>query len=192
MQALQGQGAQMDCHAIIKEALETRRLTPGLASKLAGKLAWGGAHLFHRIGRAMLRPIFDQRSRRDGQVGTELQRALEWWLLVLDSGIAEERRWGAPSGDVSHLFCDARGYPPHLAAVLFHDGVCSFTHMEPPSEVMSQFTRRSDNQIMGLELPAVSLGLSTFETALRGLKVVVHSDNSGSEVKFFYKNTVLG
>ena len=44
------------------------------------------------------------------------------------------------------------------------------------------FKRRSDNQIMGLELLAISLGLATFVDTLRGRKVIVHSDNTGSEV----------
>ena len=35
---------------------------------------------------------------------------------------------------------------------------------------------------MGLELLAISLGLSTFQEQLSGRKVVIHSDNSGSEV----------
>ena len=35
---------------------------------------------------------------------------------------------------------------------------------------------------MGLELLAISLGLSTFDQLLRGRRLTVHSDNSGSEV----------
>ena len=35
---------------------------------------------------------------------------------------------------------------------------------------------------MGLELLAISLGLSTFEGLIEGRKVVIHSDNIGSEV----------
>jgi hypothetical protein len=62
--------------AEIAEALSTLHLSPGRASKLAGKLAWGTTHLFHRLGRAMLRPLFDQRSRRDGHVCAELARSL--------------------------------------------------------------------------------------------------------------------
>ena len=47
---------------------------------------------------------------------------------------------------------------------------------------MSRFRDRGDNQITGLELLAISLGLSTFERRIRGRKVVIRSDNSGSEV----------
>jgi len=47
---------------------------------------------------------------------------------------------------------------------------------------MKYFASRSDQQIMGLELLAISLGLCTFEHLLRGRNVVVHCDNTGSEV----------
>ena len=40
--------------------------------------------------------------------------------------------------------------------------------MGPSSEMMERFRSREDNQIMGLELLAISLGLSTFEPMLAG------------------------
>ena len=66
-------------------------------------------------------------------------------------------------------------------AVLLIDGQCYFTHYAPPEHLVAKFKRRRDNQIMGLELLSISLGFSTFEELLRGRKVVVHSDNTGSE-----------
>ena len=71
----------------IDQALSSKHLVPGASSKLVGKLAWGGSHLFNRVGRAMLRPLFDQKSRRDGQVDFELHAALRWWKDVLSSGV---------------------------------------------------------------------------------------------------------
>ncbi len=47
---------------ILLEAVAELHLPPGLSSKVAGKLSWGCTQLFHRIGRAMLRPFFDQRT----------------------------------------------------------------------------------------------------------------------------------
>ncbi len=79
------------------------------------------------------------------------------------------------------MFCDARGSPPHVAAVLFIAGRVLFTHMTPAASLLAHFKRRRDNQIMGLELLGVSLGLSTFESLLAGRSVVIHCDNSGAE-----------
>ena len=44
-----------------------------------------------------------------------------------------------------------------------------------------QVHRREDNQIMGLELLAVALGLSSFSELVQGRHVVIHSDNAGAE-----------
>ena len=52
------------CIAVMVQALCTGMLSAGAASKLAGRLLWATQHLFHRLGRAMLRPIFKQKSSR--------------------------------------------------------------------------------------------------------------------------------
>ena len=54
--------------------------------------------------------------------------------------------------------------------------------MEPPDAMLAKFKRRGDNQIMGLELLSISLGLCTFQDMLKKRRVIVHCDNSGSEV----------
>ena len=79
------------------------------------------------------------------------------------------------------LFCDARGQPAHLAAVLYIDGNIVFADWAPPQSLMTLFQSRKDNQIMGLELLAIALGLSTFGELLLGRNVRVWSDNTGSE-----------
>ena len=58
--------------------------------------------------------------------------------------------------------------------------------MAPSPAIMGQFKQRKDNQIMGLELLAISLGMCTFEWLLVDRKVVVHCDNKGSEVRLGY------
>ena len=169
--------------AIINRAQARQKLVPGSASKLAGKLSWGCARLFRKLGRAMRRPIFDQKTRRDGEMSAELNRAWMWWAEIFGKEFAELRTWGAAHNLPVHLFCDASGYPPHLGAVLYSDGQIWFTHMAVTDSDLSRFKRRADNQIMGLELLSISLGLSTFEDKLRDKSVVIHSDNTGSEVR---------
>ena len=135
-----------------------------------------------KIGRAMLRPIYDQKTRRDGRLSSELRRALTWWIQILKSNLCERRSWTNSRSEPVHLFCDASGSPAHLGAVLLIDNKCYFTHYVPPAAVVNGFRRRSDNQIMGLELLSISLGLCTFADLIRGRNVVVHSDNTGAEV----------
>ena len=124
----------------------------------------------------MLRPIFDQASKCNGSIDQNLRRALQWWKTVLATDIAELRSWGEISGDAAHLFCDASSCPAHLGAVLIVDKKFFWTHADPPPEVISQFTRRGDNQIMGLELLAITLGLCTFREQVAGRNVIVHCD----------------
>ena len=187
----------------IEGALVEKRLTPGDASKLAGRLSWGSSHLFRpagrrwilcscvlhlcmhavrKLGRAMLRPIYDQKTRRDGKASVELQRSLQWWREVLQRGLRERRAWKHDEKPPVNLFCDASGYPAYLGAVLFIDSECYYTDFAPTAELTAMFRCRKDNQIMGLELLSISLGLCTFENLIRGRKVIVHSDNTGSEV----------
>ena len=82
---------------------------------------------------------------------------------------------------VAHLFCDARGFPGRLAAVAYIGNDVLYTDFAVPDCLLRIFRRRKDNQIMGLELLSIALGLSTFSEQLRGKNVVVWSDNTGSE-----------
>ena len=160
----------------IDEALSLQHLWPGAASKLAGQLSWGCSQTFKRFGRAMLRclwmcfvvrcsfaymlrPIFDQKSRRDGVVDAELGKALTWWGDVLRLQICELHCWEKPTSAPVHLFVDASGSPPYLGAVVYDGGKVWWTHMAPPPAALEHFKARADNQIMGLELMAISLGL---------------------------------
>ena len=165
----------------IQDVLETGKLTPGQASKLAGKLQWACQHMFHRVGRATLRPLYDQCRGGNGKIGPGLRAALEWWLAILSEGIVEVKPWRAPTGVPVHLFCDAAGAPQRIAAVLWMDGKVFWADGPPPAEILRLWDMRDDNQIMGLELLSIALGLSTFEHELANRKVIIHSDNTGAE-----------
>ena len=170
--------------AQIQAILESPRsvLLPGDASKLAGQLSWACTNAFRAFGRAMLRPLFDQVSRFDGKISPELRRALSWWDGALQHGIAEIHPWVADKGEQVHLFCDASGKLAKLGAAIRVNGDWYYTCMRAPDELLQQFRHRRDNQIMGLELLAISMGLGTFRWLLEGRYVVVHCDNSGAEV----------
>lgn len=104
--------------AEIERFLSLGVMHAGEASKLAGQLQWGAQHIFKRLGRAMLRPIFDHIRAVSTSVGKELELALRWWKEVLLLQVQEERAWGPNSRKQVHLFADARSTPPHIAAVL--------------------------------------------------------------------------
>ena len=105
-----------------------------------------------------------------------------WWCNTLVADICEEHEWKAPDSALAHMLVDARGSPAHCAAVLFVNGQVHFTDGAPSEAVMARFRQRADNQIMSLEMLAISVGLATFAAELRGRKVIVYSDNTGAEV----------
>ena len=69
------------CLHTIKQALNSGTLAAGCAQKLAGMLSWATQFMFFKLGRAMIRPIFDQKPFRNGDVkiGSPL------WEVVVQS-----------------------------------------------------------------------------------------------------------
>ncbi len=87
------------CLADIDKALYDRELHPGTAQKLAGRLGWASQHLFRRVGRAMLVPLFQRAHSgcgvmcfhvaivscswgaacRQCELCKDLEVALRWW-----------------------------------------------------------------------------------------------------------------
>jgi hypothetical protein len=166
----------------ISTALAERHLCAGLASKLSGALQWATSHMFLRLGRAMLRPLYMQSKAKHSRMSPALHDALVWWQEVLDLGIAHSAPWvSGPASTPGHLYCDARSTPARLAAVLIIDGRVLYVDREPTVEELALLDSREDLQIMGLELLAIALGLATFVDELTNRDVVVWSDNVGAE-----------
>lgn len=142
---------------------------------------WASQYAFKRVGRAMLYPLFRQQRARKSSIGTELDLALRWWLEALSLQMSASRPWEPNLSRPAHLLCDARAYPPRIAAVLLIDQRIYFSDMEPPIEVMESFSIRRDGQIMGLEILSIAFGLSVFQDLISGRNIHVHSDNSGAQ-----------
>ena len=167
--------------ACLEEAIVTGRLDSGRAQKLAGKLMWATQHLFYRVGRAMIKPIFAQKASKSGIVGPRLLRALVWWRSILREGVSEARPWAMYEKAPCRLFLDAASTPARLAGILFCDGRRLYFDGAPSDHIMQQFVKRNDNQITSLEILAIMVALSTFADELRGRCVVLYSDNKGAE-----------
>lgn len=126
------------------------RLDSGAAQKLSGKLMWATQHLFFRVGRAMIKPLFAQKTSHTGVIGPRLLRALRWWHEVLSRGVSEARPWKQCEQPPCRLFVDAASTPARLAGVLFCDGRVHYFDGAPSDRVMEQLARRSDKQITSL------------------------------------------
>lgn len=97
----------------------------------------------------MLRPIISQIKSKNGLVGEELRLALRWWLRLFEMNISQHHLWFRERQPACHLYCDARGEPPRVAAVLFDGDAITSYDMEPPADLLKTWARHEDNQVMG-------------------------------------------
>ena len=140
-------------------ALSTRRLKRQQAEKLAGRLSFTAQNAFHKLGRAMLRPLYQQQHRplHRGAMRPLLLMSLKWWQQVLQNRRWQTKRLGART-EVVHIFCDAASTPAKAAAVFMSDSVLAFTDWVPPAKLLEELEPRKDQQICALELMAIVLG----------------------------------
>ena len=181
---------------IIHRAIDSETLSAGDSVKLAGRLMWTTQHLFHRVGRAIIKPVFAQKLSKSamhpqqpscfsvllcrcGKVGTRLLAALRWWAIVLAQNISELRPWQRIKTPPCHVFVDAASSPAQCGAVAFIDGRVLFTSARPNDQIWQQFAARQDRQITGLEILACAIALSTFQSEIAGRVVCLYSDNTG-------------
>ena len=167
--------------ADIRSALDTMMLKAHVATKLAGRLNFAAQTMWRRLGRAMMRPIYAHTRTTSGRVGQRLATSLGWWLNVLSARQRELWQWKQVARDAVELFCDARGEPGRLAAVLALNDEIWHTDMATPGVLLSCLSPRSDNQIMAQEQMAVLLALRTFRKQVAGKMVRVWTDNTGAE-----------
>ena len=77
-------------------------------------------------------------------------------MLALE--LCELRQWDRKRLLPGVMLCDARSVPPRVAAVLIIDGKTYYSDLAPSEAVLASFKRRSDDQIMALELLSVAFG----------------------------------
>ena len=118
--------------------------------------------MFHRLGRAMLRPLFKQSHSYATRCSSDVDAALEWWEDVLRFNLAQERGFAQAPAAPAWLFVDARSTPARIAAVLVTDGRAWYSDVEPPERFLRHFRPRGDGQITSLELLSMAFALCTF------------------------------
>jgi hypothetical protein len=169
----------------IHYALSTARLTTGAAATLGGRLGFMAQSCFRRIGRAMIRPVYERQhaSRHACAIAAEgpLETALKWWAETLECDVAETHDLLRRPKDLAVIICDAASTPPVLAAVVEIDGVWTATVHEVQPAELDRLQSRGDNQIMALEALAIVLALASFGDVIKGRDIVIFSDNSAVE-----------
>ena len=120
-----------------------RLRSAGLASKMAGRLAWASCHMFRRVGRSMLRPLFEHSRGRSKRLGEHTAHALAWWRSALALHLAECKHWDRDREDPPVLvLVDARGTPPRLAAIIISESRFEWTELAPPACMLGRARSR--------------------------------------------------
>ena len=169
----------------IERAIDTRKLSATEAAKLAGRLNFTTSCIFQKLGRAPLAPIYTQQHAPlpAGTVSNRLMMALKWWSAFLKNPVMRTHRHGHVPPCV-HIFTDARGSPPRLAAVMETDGSIIYTDLATPKKLIKALVPRRDAQIMAQEMMAAYLALNTFASHLEEKCVHLWIDNSSGEGAF--------
>ena len=132
----------------IATALSSHQLSPSVAGKLAGALSWASQHMFFRLGKAMLQPLYKRQHSKSRSSsfseGSPLDLCLKWWSEVLSMQLLQAKPFTVSQAPTVHLFADARGQPPRLAAVLLIDGAVMYIDWAPPTKLMQMFQQRED------------------------------------------------
>ena len=167
--------------AAIDDALTSNALTSGAAAKLHGRLSFGTARVWGRVGRAALRPICRrQRHTGDPQLSKELRRVLAWWKDYLSSSPrCSLQRCTSDSPDFV-MYTDAEGNG-HVGAVLIEVRSRRMWHIADtvPGDVRSRLKQRKA-QINLYELCAVWVALATFEDLLVDRHLLAFVDNQAA------------
>ena len=168
---------------LLKKVRNDKVLGTGEAGRLAGRLAFAAQYVFMRLGRAMLRPFFAQQYSplAGSRIGPLLALAIDWWLQALKLPLCSEVKIHEPEGTAVDLWCDARGTPPRVGAVLVDGSYIAYCDRRTGQGVLDIFVTREDEQIMGQELLAIVVALATFRPAIRNRTVRVWTDNAGGE-----------
>ena len=166
----------------LEDCKERGVMSPGLASKMAGRLNFAAQNCFKRFGRAMIRPFYAQQyapSRNNGCSPTLLS-AMNWWLRIFDCNLTQAISLKHKHRNID-MFCDASGSPPRIAAVVIDKYSIEHCAMDVLPTVAEKFEQRNDKQIMGMELLAILAGIETFKDKCQGARVRIWTDNIGGE-----------
>jgi len=128
--------------------------------------------LLYRLRVALPLSLFAFRSK-NGVVVEEKCLALRWWMRIFEVDLIQHHFWFRKRQPACHLYCDARGEPPRVSAVLFDGESVSTCDIEPPAALFKSWARREHNQIMSLEILSSSLGISSLAKKLRDRDVIV-------------------
>ena len=166
----------------LRYVLKLGRLSPGLAAKFAGRFAFLNAHVFNRIGRALLRPIIwrQRHSCRGDLLTRRLRFALVWFLSLLEKGLSKEVQLVPQvKRPVVLLYSDAEQNGGVGGVAQLPDGELLYIHGRLPKQICRLLHVRKTN-IVAFELLAALVSMLAFGKAFCGRYRIMHFIDSTS------------
>ena len=149
--------------AELREVLNKNILEAGYASKFCGRVAFLNAHVFGRLGRAILRPFIwrQQQSYGSAELTNRLRLSCLWFLALLERGLRRVTSLQKPlCPPTVLLYTDAEGSGRVGAVAEMPDGELLFLRGSIPSPVKRMLQSRR-TQIVAFELLAALVGLTS-------------------------------
>ena len=179
--------------AELQRHLSTRKISPGQAAKLKGKLLFAASQLWGKVGRAYLRPLSERQYSKVMRMDVDkaLELSMKGWIELLRNAPRRDLKPEEDSGTDAVIFTD--GYFPdwrkaekgeaQVGGVLFMTGGTKapkyFSEIIPKSTMDKWLTRK--NQIAMVELFAPNLAMHLFEEELKDKKVLIFVDSEPVE-----------
>jgi hypothetical protein len=178
-----------ELQAEINECLQKKRLTPGHAAKLKGKLLYAASQLWGKIGRAFLRALSERQytKRYREIVDKALELSLKEWNRLLDTAPRRKLLPEAGTGVEALAFTDGyapderkgeRGLPQVGGVVFVKGGAVPPMYFSAVlgQDLIDTWLPRK-NQIAMVELFAPALALLLAKDRLRGKRVLFFVDS---------------
>lgn len=153
---------------LLEIMLTTGVLSPGEASKMAGRLGFSVCVSGNRVGRAFIKPFHAQAHLPLARhtISPQLRRAGEWFAEYLTHCPTSVRSFQTEGRPKVISWSDASGQGNWVAAVIFVSGQFFWTRTKTPDQVLAELLPRQDCQIQFQELLGLILTWHTFQSVL--------------------------
>lgn len=176
-----------NCKMLLSHILASGRLSPAVASMLAGKLRFLSGSLHCRVGIPGLAPLYRRQKEEGDRLHPPLRAGLRWLAEIIAHVGPRTWHWGSEALPVWSILGDAsepadQEAPRICAAILRGHGAHKFEYfaIQVPSDCLRAFIPRA-KQIGILEMLWVFLALCVWRRTLRSGCVTAFEDNSGAE-----------
>jgi hypothetical protein len=168
---------------VLEEILNTGRLTPVDAAKMAGRLIWSTSWATDKVGRAWVKPFHAQAlsPMLNNIASPWLKAAAQFWISYIKLQPMMYRTLSEWQGHRPSVYTwgDAAGVSRWIASVICVDKCWKWCRWLCPQSLWDQLLYRENKQINVQELLSIVLTVYTFQNDIKGRLWCHWCDNDG-------------